>query len=258
MLFRSPAPPFPLARALLTNITFSDAVLKVDLTNKSLIQALTREAGKSCHASICSFLTFAGNADIGGIGVSLHPFKVLVELTFQSLAAFGTICSLSTLFTFHASLRHRADEYYMDPSIAVGHGDSLVYFQIMTQVAFWIYLRKMQTYYELVISPLTTRMIACATLIMLYEYLIKHKRARLQCITIHLTLLASAVSSILSLRSLRYAETANFVDLPCRQAYNSPIILIKVSSSIYLFTLVVFLVGVYYARCVMKRYGTNI
>jgi len=56
-------------RNVATNVT--DAFLEAQLDNQSFVRSLLRDAGRECQEAICSSLSFTGNADIAGIGVSV-------------------------------------------------------------------------------------------------------------------------------------------------------------------------------------------
>lgn len=143
----------------------------------------------------------------------------------------------------------------MDTSIIMNYGDSLVYFQIMAQVAFWAYLPSMQSYYELTISLLITRMLACATVTVLSHYLSKGDGLQLSIWLVGV--LGSLATGIFSFSSSGYAHKANFIDTPCQDAYNVPIRLIQASAGVYLCCLGFLFLFSIYIGCSIEKGNTE-
>lgn len=54
--------------SLEANVT--DDLLEAQFNNQTFVKVLLHDAGRDCGDSICSSLSFPGNADIAGMGVN--------------------------------------------------------------------------------------------------------------------------------------------------------------------------------------------
>ena len=131
---------------------------------------------------------------------------------------------------------------------------SLMYFGMSAQIAFWAYLPKMRTLYELTIgtiSPpsttpqppsrahillaglLITRMIACG--IALTFWGLKRPFTTLEVALIPIGLCGSTALAIFSFFVSDYATNHSFIDVQCSSTYTVALTLIKASAGLYLF-----------------------
>jgi hypothetical protein len=155
----SPVDMVPVLRdLLLPDQNISDDFLSSQLLSDSFIKEASNRIGETCNNILCSSLHFTGNADIAGIGVCplfslscLFRVRVVAD-RFKALVAYTTIVLLSITFFligYRFDARHSRTAYDV---LADNYFQSIMYFGMSVQIAFWAYLPSMETLYELTLG----------------------------------------------------------------------------------------------------------